>query len=55
MTGTGLGGWLNYAQQAIFGSYSWKFSVILAVGFGGGAGLTRRVRVEYGVRVAGWL
>jgi hypothetical protein len=35
MTGTGLGGWLNYAQQAIFGSYSWKFSVILAVGLVG--------------------
>jgi len=39
MTGTGLGGWLNYAQQAIFGSYSWKFSVILAVGLVGALAL----------------
>jgi hypothetical protein len=35
MTGTGLGGWLNNAQQAIFGSYWWKFSVILAMGLAG--------------------
>jgi len=35
MTGTGLGGWLNYAQQAIFGEYSTKLSVVLAVGLVG--------------------
>lgn len=28
-TGTGLGGWLNHAQQAIFGFYYWKLSIIL--------------------------
>ena len=31
MTGTGLGGWLNYAQQAIFGEYYVVLSVVLAV------------------------
>ncbi len=31
MTGTGLGGWLNYAQEAIFGWSSTKVSVVLVV------------------------
>ncbi len=35
MTETGLGGWLNYVQQAIFGEYLVKASVILAVGLVG--------------------
>lgn len=31
VTGTGPVGWLNYAQQAIFGAYSVKVSVLLAL------------------------
>lgn len=34
-TGTGLGGWLNYAQQAIFGVYDVSLSLILFLGLVG--------------------
>jgi len=43
-TGTGPIGWLNYAQQAIFGSYSWKGSLLLALCLMGGL----VVLVEFG-------
>jgi hypothetical protein len=35
VTGTGLGGWLNDAQQAILGEYSATLSMVLAVGLVG--------------------
>ena len=46
VTGTGPFGWLNYAQQAVFGSYSVNVSILLALGVVGVLAVLARVAWE---------